>query len=208
MDDVPADVPPTGSDHPPTWTFGFPIFHPESRAAWRAWLVANHATERGVWLAAWRRDTDRPVVPYPDTVEEALCFGWIDSTANVLDERRSLQLMTPRKPKSSWTRLNRERVARMEAAGLMTDAGRRAVEVARANGYWTLYDQAEDLVEPDDLAAALAAVPAARAHWDAFPPSARKPLLWWVITAARTETRARRIERIVAEAEHGRRAGG
>jgi uncharacterized protein YdeI (YjbR/CyaY-like superfamily) len=212
MDDVPPDerrpAPPTASDHPPSWRFGFPIYHPETRTAWRAWLEANHATARGVWLAAWRRGTDRPVVPYPDTVEEALCFGWIDSTANVLDERRSLQLMTPRKPKSSWTRLNRERVARMEADGLMTDAGRRAVEVAQANGYWTLHDQVEDLIEPEDLAAALDRVPAARGHWDAFPPSARKPLLWWVISAAKPATRARRIERIVAEAEQGRRAGG
>jgi uncharacterized protein YdeI (YjbR/CyaY-like superfamily) len=208
MVDRSPQVPPTASDHPATWRFGFPIYHPETRAAWRAWLAANHATHRGVWLAAWRRGVDRPVVPYSDTVEEALCFGWIDSTANVLDERRSLQLMTPRKPKSSWTRLNRERVARMEAAGLLTDAGRRAVAVAQANGYWSLMDQVEDLREPDDLAAALDAVPAARTHWDAFPPSARKPLLWWVITAAKPETRARRIERIVTEAEQGRRAGG
>lgn len=125
-----------------------------------------------------------------------------------LDEQRGLQLMTPRKPKSSWTRLNRERVARMEAAGLLTDAGRRVVEVAHANGYWTLYDQAEDLIEPADLAAALDAVPAARMHWDAFPPSARKPLLWWLLTAAKPETRARRVERIVTEAAAGRRVGG
>jgi uncharacterized protein YdeI (YjbR/CyaY-like superfamily) len=203
-----ADVPPTASEHPPTWRFGFPIYHAETRAAWRAWLDANHADERGVWLAAWRRDTGRPAVPYPDTVEEALCFGWIDSTANVLDAQRSLQLMTPRKPKSSWTRLNRERVARMEAAGLMTDAGRRAVAAAQANGYWTLYDQAEDLIEPSDLAAALDREPAARAHWDTFPPSARKPVLWWVISAARPETRTRRIERIVGEAEQGRHLQG
>jgi uncharacterized protein YdeI (YjbR/CyaY-like superfamily) len=203
-----APVPVTASEHPATWKFGFPVYHPASRGAWRAWLEAHHETERGVWVASWRRRTGRASVPYPEVVEEALCFGWIDSTVNVLDDDRSLQLVTPRKPRSSWTRLNRERVARMEAAGRMTDAGRRAVAAAQANGWWTLYDTVEDLEEPDDLAAALDDRPRARATWDAFPPSARKGMLWWVVSAARPETRARRIGRIVADAERGHRAQG
>jgi uncharacterized protein YdeI (YjbR/CyaY-like superfamily) len=90
----------------------------------------------------------------------------------------------------------------------MTDAGRRAVEVAKANGWWTIYDPIEDGVEPDDLADALNASPAARAAWDAFPRSARKQMLWWVATAAKPETRARRVAKIVSEAQHGRRATG
>jgi uncharacterized protein YdeI (YjbR/CyaY-like superfamily) len=150
----------------------------------------------------------RVAVPYEALVEEALCFGWIDSTVNVLDDDRALQLMTPRKPRSGWTRLNRTRVAALEQQGRMTDAGRRAVATAKANGWWTIYDPIEDLVEPDDLAEALDASPAARTAWDAFPPSARKQLLWTVVSAARPETRARRISRIVAEAELGRRATG
>jgi uncharacterized protein YdeI (YjbR/CyaY-like superfamily) len=185
-----------------------PIFHAESRVAWRAWLAANHAVERGVWLCSWKSDTGKPRCPYPDAVEEAICFGWIDSTVNVLDDERALQLMTPRKAKSGWTRLNRRRAAAMEEAGLMTDAGRRSIEVARANGWWTIYDPVEDLVEPDELAAALDAEPDARRHWDGFPPSARKMMLWWVISAARPETRLRRITTIVDEAAHGRRAQG
>ncbi|HYI60661.1 MAG TPA: hypothetical protein VEW93_02530 [Acidimicrobiales bacterium] len=135
-----AAVPRSASEHPATWKFDMPIFHAESRAAWRAWLQANHGSERGVWLCSWRGSTGRPVCPYPEAVEEAICFGWIDSTVSVLDEERALQLMTPRKPKSSWTRLNRRRVAAMEEAGLMAEAGRRAVEVARQNGWWTIYD--------------------------------------------------------------------
>jgi uncharacterized protein YdeI (YjbR/CyaY-like superfamily) len=141
-------------------------------------------------------------------VEEAICFGWIDSTAGTLDDERRLQLMTPRKAKSGWTRLNRQRVADLEAAGRMTDAGRKAAEVAQANGWWSLYDSVEDLVEPPELATALDAVPAARAAWDAFPPSARKQMLWSVVTAAKPETRASRIAKIVREAEQGRRATG
>jgi len=150
----------------------------------------------------------RDPVAYEDLVEEAICFGWIDSTVNILDEERGLQLMTPRKPKSGWTRLNRQRAAALEARGRMTDAGRRAVELAKANGWWTIYDPVEDLIEPDDLAAALADSPQARTAWDGFPPSARKQMLWWVVSAARPETRASRVARIVSQAEQGRRATG
>jgi uncharacterized protein YdeI (YjbR/CyaY-like superfamily) len=203
-----TEVPATASEHPATWKFDFPIYHPLDVVAWRAWLAANHDTARGVWVASWRKASGRDRVPYEDLVEEAICFGWIDSTVNILDDERGLQLMTPRKPKSGWTRLNRDRFAALEAQGRMTDAGRRAVEVAKANGWWTTYDAVEDLIEPDDLAAALDASPAARAAWDGFPPSARKQMLWWVVSAGRPATRAGRITKIVSEAERGRRAAG
>ena len=198
----------SASGHPATWKFDYPIFHAESRAQWRAWLTANHDSERGVWLCSWKPSTGKPACPYPDAVEEAISFGWIDSTVNTLDDERRLQLMTPRKPKSTWTRLNRERVAQLESAGLMTDAGRRAVAIAQQNGWWTILDPVEDLIEPDALASALDANPAARAAWDGFPPSARKQMLWWVISAAKDETQARRIAVIVDEAQEGRRAQG
>ncbi len=198
----------SSSEHPATWTFDFPIYHAETRAQWRSWLEGNHDAAPGVWLCSWRAPTGRPRCPYPEVVEEALCFGWIDSTVNLLDDDRGLQLVTPRKPKSTWTRLNRRRVAKMEASGLMTDAGRHAVEVAEANGWWTIYDPVEDLLEPDALAAALDANADARAAWDAFPASARKMMLWWVISAARDDTRTRRITAIVAKAAVGERALG
>lgn len=198
----------SASDHPPTWKFGYPIFHAETRAAWRRWLVDHHRSAKGVWLCSWRPSTGRPACPYPEAVEEAICFGWIDSTVGLLDDERGLQLMTPRRPKGTWTRLNRERFAAMEAAGLMTEAGRRAAEVARANGAWTLLDDVEDLIEPSDLTAALDAVPAARANWDGFPPGARKQLLFRIVSAVKPETRAARIATIVAEAAEGRRALG
>lgn len=199
-------VPPSASAHPSSWKFDYPIYHPPDRAAWRAWLAEHHGTGRGVWVMSWRRASGREAIPYEELVLEALCFGWIDSTVNTLDDERGLQLMTPRKAKSTWTRLNRRRIADLEAQGLLTDAGRRAVEVAQANGWWTILDPVEDLVEPDDLAAALDASPAARAEWDGFPPSARKQMLWWVISAGKPETRASRIARIVGDAEEGRRA--
>lgn len=201
-------VPPTASDHPERWKFDYPIYHPTDRAAWRAWLAHHHTTGKGVWVATWRRRTERATVPYEEVVLEAICFGWIDSTVNTFDDDRGLQLVTPRRAKSSWTRLNRRRVDELEALGLMTDAGRRAVEVAQANGWWTLLDPVEDLIEPPELATALDAVPAARAAWDSFPPSARKQMLYTVVSAAKPETATARIAKIVAEAEQGRRAQG
>ena len=199
---------PPASDHPSDWKFGYAIFHAETRAQWRAWLAANHDTAPGVWLCSWKAATGKPSVPYAEAVEEAICFGWIDSTVNSLDDERGLQLMTPRRPKSSWTRLNRRRVAELEAAGLMTEAGRRSAEVAKANGWWTISDSVEDLIEPDDLAAALDADADARRHWDGFPPSARKQMLWWLITAVRPETRDKRVAAIVEKASRGERAQG
>lgn len=193
-------VPPSASELPATWKFDFAVYHPPDLAAWRAWLSANHGTARGVWVATWRRNCGREPVPYPDLVEEAICFGWIDSTMNTFDDDRGLQLMTPRKARSGWTRLNRQRVADMEAQGRMTDAGRRAVDVAKANGWWTIYDPVEDLIEPDELAAALDANPVARANWDALAPSLRKQLLWPVVSAAKPETKAKRIAKIVEDA--------
>ena len=201
-------APRSASDHPATWKFDFAVYHPADLAAWRSWLTANHASARGVWVATWRKPSGRKAVPYPDLVEEAICFGWIDSTINVLDDDRRLQLMTPRKARSGWTRLNRQRVDDMEAQGRMTDAGRRAVEVAKANGWWTIYDSVEDLIEPPELTAALDANPVARAGWDAMSASARKLHLWTIVSAARPETKAKRIEKILSEASAGASSAG
>ena len=203
-----ARVPATASSHPDNWKFDFPVYHPRDLAAWRSWLAANHDRARGVWVVSWRTASGREAIPYEQLVEEALCFGWIDSTVNTLDEARGMQLMTPRQAKSGWTRLNRRRVATLEEQGRMTDPGRKAVEVAQGNGWWTLADSVEDLIEPDELATALDAAPPAREAWDGFPPSARKQMLWWVVTAAKEETRAKRVSTIVAEAAEGRRAQG
>jgi uncharacterized protein YdeI (YjbR/CyaY-like superfamily) len=199
---------PPVSAHPPTWKFDYPIIHAETRTQWRNWLTHNRTSAQGVWLCSWRNTTGRPRCPYVEAVEEAICFGWIDSTNTILDEERSLQLFTPRRRKSSWTRLNRERAADMEKRGLMTDAGRHAIAAAKSNGWWTISDQVEDLEEPPDLKAALDRDPRARSNWDGFPPSARKQMLWWIVSAARDATRAGRIAHIVTEAAIGRRAHG
>jgi uncharacterized protein YdeI (YjbR/CyaY-like superfamily) len=183
---------------------GRPCVHPETRAEWRRWLGDNHASSDGVWLVSWKVATGRPMIPYDEVVEEALCVGWIDSRGGRLDDERHLLLLTPRKPGSGWSRSNKLRVERLAAAGLMRPAGLAAVAAAMADGSWTALDAVEDLIEPDELAAALDATPAARERWDGFSPSARKSVLQWIATAKRPETRAKRISETVRLAAEGK----
>jgi uncharacterized protein YdeI (YjbR/CyaY-like superfamily) len=171
-----------------------PLVHAEDRATWRAWLEANHANVTGVHLVSWKRGFG-PSVPYEDAVEEALCFGWIDSAGGTIDERRSKLYFAPRKPRSGWAATNKARVERLLAAGLMAPAGLAAIERARENGSWTLLDDVEQGLIPADLAAALAAAgPDAAANFDAYPKSIRRQLLERIAKARRPETRAARIE--------------
>jgi uncharacterized protein YdeI (YjbR/CyaY-like superfamily) len=176
---------------------GHERIHLETRAEWRAWLEAHHDTSQGVGLVHWRAASGRSRLSYDDIVEEALCFGWIDGRMNRLDDDRSVILMTPRSPRSTWARSNKERVERLIAEGRMTDAGLLVVATAKANGSWTVLDDIDALVVPDDLAAALAANEHASRHFDAFPPSARKMILYWIKSAKRVETRQRRIAETV-----------
>ena len=180
--------------------------HPLGREEWRAWLAANHGTARGAWFVSWKKATGRPRLEYAEAVEEALCVGWVDSLARTVDDERSRLLMTPRKRGSGWSRPNKERIARLEVAGVMLPAGLAVVEAARADGSWSALDDVENLVEPGDLRAALDAEPSARANWDAFPPSARKAILTWISTAKRAETRLRRVEETATLAARNVRA--
>lgn len=178
----------------------------ESRSEWRHWLEEHHGSSPGIWLVTWKKDSGHPRLPYDDIVEEALCFGWVDSLPRSLDAQRSANLLTPRKPASNWSRKNKERVERLTAAGLMHPAGLAAVAAAQANGKWSALDQVEDLTEPPDLAEALDAVPDARRHWDAFPRSARRAILEWIGNAKTEPTRQARVERTVADAAQDIRA--
>lgn len=179
-----------------------------SRAELRAWLEANADTSPSIWLVTYRSSTGKPSPSYDEIVEEALCFGWIDSTLRTRDAETSMLLLSSRKPRSTWAATNKARVERLIADGLMTERGLRAIEVAKANGSWGMLDSVDRLEVPDDLAAALDAEPAARQFFDGMPPSARKQALWWVASAVRPETRASRVARIVAAAAEGRRAVG
>ena len=181
-------------------------FFAPDRAAWRAWLGAHHGRDEGVWLVRYKKAAGRPTLTWDDVVEEAVAFGWIDSVPRKLDAERTMLWVSPRRPGSRWSRLSRDRAGRVEAAGLMAPAGRAAIEAAKADGTWTALDDVEALVVPDDLAAALDGRPPARAEWDAFPPSVRRGILEWILTARRDATRAGRVEETARLAQRGKRA--
>ena len=173
-------------------------------AAWRAWLEENHSSSQGVWLVLHKKDGEVTALTYEQAVQEALCFGWIDGQARRRDEQSSFQRMTPRRPRSLWSLRNVERVGRLEAEGRMQEAGRVQVRAAKADGRWdrAYLGQATATV-PEDLAAAIAAVPAAQAMFDVLTKTNRYALLYRVDEARRPETRARRIAQFVEMLSRG-----
>jgi uncharacterized protein YdeI (YjbR/CyaY-like superfamily) len=180
--------------------------HPLTRAQWRAWLNKHHMRREGVWLITYKVATGQPRVPYDDAVEEALCFGWVDSKVNKLDAERSLLWFAPRAKGTGWSAPNKGRVQKMLDAGLMQPAGLALVQAAQADGSWALLDAVEALWVPPDLAAALAALPGAAAHFEAFPRSAKRGILEWIVQAKKAETRAARIQQTATLAQHNQRA--
>lgn len=180
--------------------------HPLTRAEWRAWLEQHHGRAEGVWLVSYKQATGKPRVTYDEAVEEALCFGWVDSKGNKLDEERSMLWFAPRKRGSGWSRPNKERVERLIAAGLMTPAGMAKIEAAKADGSWSLLDAVENLEIPPDLAEALDAYPPAATNFAAFPPSAKRAILQWIVQAKTPATRAKRIAETARLAQENKRA--
>jgi uncharacterized protein YdeI (YjbR/CyaY-like superfamily) len=174
-----------------------------SRAALRDWLSAHHASSGTVWLVIWKKPDPRHV-PYPEIVEELLCWGWIDSLPRKLDEARSLLRASPRNPKSAWSAINKAHVARARASGAMTAAGEAMVALAMAGGQWDALNAVDALVVPDDLAAALARA-GARAAWDAFPRSVMRGTLEQIASAKTAPTRAARIAEVAQSAAAGLR---
>ena len=180
--------------------------HPLTRAEWRAWLSANHTRTEGVWLVTFKKATGKPRVEYDEAVEEALCFGWIDSKPNKLDAERSLLWFAPRKAGTGWSKPNKERVERLIAEGVMTPAGLAKIEAAKADGSWTALDAVEALELPPDLRAALQSNPPAATYWEAFPRSIKRGILEWILNAKSPQTRARRIQETAELAAENRRA--
>ena len=181
---------------------------PASRGDWRDWLAAHHERETGVWFvyAKVAAPESMPRVSVDEAIEEALCFGWIDSRPRKLDDHRSMLWFAPRRAGSGWSALNKRRIERVTQAGLMTPAGQRLIDAAQADGSWSLLDDVEALTVPDDLAAELARYESAAAYFAAFPPSVRRGILEWIVQAKRPDTRARRIAETAELAEHDLRA--
>lgn len=183
-----------------------PQVHADDPATWRAWLEANHQAARGAWLVTWRPTSGRQGLGYEAAVEEALCFGWVDSTGGRVDDERGKLYFAPRKTRSPWAATNKARVERLIAERRMAPAGLAAIERAKANGSWESLDTVERMEIPDDLASALSLHPPAASNFAAFPASARKMMLAWVALARRPETRQARVAKIAEAAARGERA--
>lgn len=177
-----------------------------SRAAWRNWLADHHQQPESIWLVTYKKHTGDRYLAYDAIVEEALCFGWIDSLPRRLDEDRTMLLLSPRQPKSLWSKLNKTRVAQLIANGLMMPAGIEKIQQAKADGSWIFLDDVEALVIPEDLAAALAENATAAKYFEGFSPSAKKGILQWIKMAKREQTRQQRIEKTVTLAAQNKRA--
>lgn len=192
-----------------TLTPDLPHIEVTSRRAWRAWLADNHASSSGVWAVIIKKPSvpdGEEYVSARDLSEECLCFGWIDSKPGRIDDTRTALLCTPRKPGSSWSLVNKRRFAALDSEGRVAESGRRAALTAQADGSWDRLADVDALVEPDDLAAALDRNSGARLHWDAFPPSARRGILEWILNAKRPATRSQRISETVEKAARNERA--
>ena len=172
-------------------------------AEFRAWLEANHDTAQAVWLQYYKKGSGTPSITWPEAVDQALCFGWIDSKSQTIDEERYEQYFTRRKPTSVWSKVNKDKIAALEEAGLIESAGRAAIDVAKENGSWTILDDAENHIVPDDLADAFP-TREARAVFDDLSPSRRRNILQWIVLAKRADTRRRRIELTAAATNEGR----
>ncbi len=180
----------------------------KNRAAWRKWLDEHHATARELWLVYYKKHTGKRSVLYEEAVEEALCYGWIDSQIRRLDDETYMQKYTPRKPGSNWAKSNKERVDRLSREGRMTPAGMAAITAAKQDGSWEkLDDIEEDPTVPPDLADALEKNPTAQRNFEGFAPSYRKQYLWWLGSAKRDETRKKRLLELVERCEQGVKPG-
>lgn len=180
--------------------------HPEDRAAWRGWLARNHSRQEGVWLILWKKSSGRPQIPYDELVEEALCFGWIDSKPNKLDEERSMLWLAPRKGGTGWSRINKARIERAIAAGRMAEAGLAKVEAAKKDGSWNALDSVEALELPPDLVSALDDNAPARDNFERFPRSVKRGILEWIRNAKTSETRSKRVLETASRAALNERA--
>ena len=168
--------------------------HPLTRAEWRDWLARNHTRTQGVWLVSYKKASGQPRVEYDGAVEEALCFGCVDSKPNKLDDTRTLLWFAPRKGSTGWSAPSQWRVEKMIAAGLMQPAGLAKVAAAKACSSWSALDAVEALVVPPDLARAFGVYPGSAERFEAFPRSAKRGILEWISSARKPETRAARVD--------------
>jgi uncharacterized protein YdeI (YjbR/CyaY-like superfamily) len=176
-------------------------FYPKSRQEWREWLQKNHDKKQSVWLIYYKKKSNIPTIIYSEAVDEALCFGWIDSKSKPLDNEKFMQFFSKRKTNSVWSKVNKEKIERLTIEGLMTKAGFDIIEIAKQNGSWTILDEAEALIIPADLEEEFEKRPQAKSYFVSLSRSDKRNILQWIVLAKRQETRAKRITEIVELAD-------
>lgn len=179
-----------------------------NRKEWRKWLKENHKTTYAIWLIYYKKHTGKPRIPYDDAVEEALCFGWIDSIVKRIDDEKFMQRFTPRKNKSSWSESNKKRVAKMIKQKRMTKAGLDKINTAKANGQWNKVIEAkEDLEMPEEFSRLLSANKQPREFFNELSPSHKKQYIGWIASAKRNETRLKRAKEAITLLKKNKKLG-
>lgn len=181
------------------------MFCPQSRKAWRVWLQNNHQEKQSVWLVYYKKSSGKPTIAYSDAVDEALCFGWIDSKTKPIDDEKFRQFFTRRKVNSVWSKVNKEKIERLVMERLMAEAGFDSIAKAKQNGTWNILDDAEALIVPADLEYELSKKPNAEAYFSGLSRSDKRNILQWLILAKRAETRQKRINEIVDLADQNQK---
>lgn len=175
---------------------------PKNKHDWRKWLSINHQKKDAVWLIFYKKKSTNYNLDWSESVDEALCFGWIDSTKRTIDNEKYKQYFSKRKTKSNWSKINKDKVKTLIDQGLMEESGFKSIEVAKENGSWTILDEIEALIIPEDLEAAFENYKGAKEYFDHLSKSAKKILLHWIISAKRKETREKRVLEIAENASN------
>lgn len=185
--------------------------HPKTREAWRNWLSENHNSSPGIWLIYYKTGTGKRKFSYEEAVEEALCFGWIDSLPRKLDDERAMLKFTPRKPKSIWSKLNKLRIEMLIEKKLMTDAGLSAIDRAKKDGSWNALNTSDFHADtnslPPDLEKAFLRNKKALKNFSVFAPGYKKQFFFWIDSAKTKETRDKRIKQTVAMSAVNKKPG-
>lgn len=183
-----------------------PEFLPPTLSDWHDWLLANHESGSGVWVLFGKKGSGVESISLPEAIDEAVCFGWIDSVINSRDEFTYRIYFSPRNPKSNWSRVNKNKVKRLKEEGRLQPAGRKMIEIAKETGTWTALDDVENLIIPPDLQEAFDQHPESETNWHAFPRSVKRGILEWILNAKRPATRVKRITETASLAAQNIRA--
>jgi uncharacterized protein YdeI (YjbR/CyaY-like superfamily) len=169
---------------------------PASQQEWRQWLIENHVSAQSVWLVCYKKKSGIATVSWSEAVDEALCFGWIDSVRKTVDDNSFVQFFSKRKTNGTWSKINKEKIKQLISAGLMTKAGFESIEIAKQNGSWTILDEVEELIIPQDLEQAFITQQGSKDYFLSLSKSVRKAILQWIVLAKQPATRQKRIAEI------------